>query len=57
MSRSRNVYREGEPLACQIESTEVPAGMLAVWHLGQESVVVKGGGAIGYRAITGIFTG
>ncbi|PYI51296.1 MBL fold metallo-hydrolase [Paenibacillus flagellatus] len=48
MSLMRNVYREGESLARQIESTRVPDGMLAVWHLGQESVAVKGGGVIGY---------
>jgi L-ascorbate metabolism protein UlaG (beta-lactamase superfamily) len=37
-------YREGKSLLKQIETTAVPPKAVAIWHLGQESVIVKGGG-------------
>ncbi|MFC0214928.1 MBL fold metallo-hydrolase [Paenibacillus chartarius] len=37
-------YRSGASLLNQMAATAVPVGAVAVWHLGQESVVLKGGG-------------
>lgn len=34
----------GQELIEEIRSTEVPYGCLAVWFLGQASVIVKGAG-------------
>lgn len=35
--------RKGEKLIREMNETSVPYGMMAIWFLGQESVVVKGG--------------
>jgi L-ascorbate 6-phosphate lactonase len=40
--------RIGELLIQEIDETRVPYGMLAVWFLGQVSVVVKGGTTVVY---------
>ncbi|MDQ1913873.1 MBL fold metallo-hydrolase [Paenibacillus sp. GD4] len=48
MQKTRKVYREGEQLIQQIENTVVPDEAVAIWHLGQESVVVKGAGIVCY---------
>jgi L-ascorbate 6-phosphate lactonase len=40
--------RTGKALIREINETRVPYGMLAVWFLGQESVVVKGGDHVIY---------
>jgi L-ascorbate 6-phosphate lactonase len=40
--------RIGEQLIKEIDETRVPYGMLAVWFLGQVSVVVKGGSKVIY---------
>ncbi|MGP4079218.1 MBL fold metallo-hydrolase [Pseudalkalibacillus sp. R45] len=37
-----SVYRKGESLHEQINQTKVPSEALAIWHLGQESAVIKG---------------
>jgi L-ascorbate 6-phosphate lactonase len=41
-------YRHGLSLLRQMETTVVPEKAVAIWHLGQESVVLKGGGATIY---------
>ncbi|SEN98671.1 MBL fold metallo-hydrolase [Paenibacillus sp. OV219] len=40
--------RTGEALIQEINETRVPYGMLAIWFLGQVSVVIKGGDTIVY---------
>ncbi|MBP3961565.1 MBL fold metallo-hydrolase [Paenibacillus lignilyticus] len=40
--------RTGEALIREIDETRVPYGMLAIWFLGQVSVIVKGGDKIVY---------
>lgn len=40
--------RTGKALIQEIEETEVPFGCLAVWFLGQASVILKGGGITVY---------
>lgn len=47
-SNGNRVYRSGNELINQINQTMVPTGGLACWHLGQESMVVKGNGHIIY---------
>ncbi|WP_138493084.1 MBL fold metallo-hydrolase [Paenibacillus pinistramenti] len=42
------INRKGEALIQEVTGTEVPYGCLAVWFLGQESVIVKGGGVTVY---------
>ncbi|KIL38321.1 hypothetical protein SD70_27115 [Gordoniibacillus kamchatkensis] len=37
-------YRHGSSLLGQMEATAVPERAVAIWHLGQESVVLKGAG-------------
>ncbi|SFS57398.1 MBL fold metallo-hydrolase [Paenibacillus sp. BC26] len=40
--------RTGEALIREIDETRVPYGMLAIWFLGQVSVIVKGGDTVVY---------
>lgn len=41
-------HRNGQKLISEMNETSVPYGMLAIWFLGQESIVVKGGDTIIY---------
>ena len=43
-----NKIRSGTALIREMNETPVPYGMLAIWHLGQESIAVKGGHTIIY---------
>jgi L-ascorbate 6-phosphate lactonase len=43
-----NKKRAGASLIAEMNRTAVPEGMLAIWFLGQESVVIKGGDTILY---------
>ncbi|ANS74978.1 MBL fold metallo-hydrolase [Paenibacillus yonginensis] len=45
---NRNKSRSGEVLIQEVNNTEVPYGCLSVWFLGQESVIIKGGGVTVY---------
>ena len=38
----QHIYKRGKDLANEIKTTDMPYGMVAVWHLGQSSVVIKG---------------
>ncbi|WP_410511878.1 MBL fold metallo-hydrolase [Paenibacillus sp. BR2-3] len=40
--------RKGQELIEEVKRTEVPYGCLAVWFLGQESVIIKGDGVTVY---------
>ncbi|PZE22273.1 MBL fold metallo-hydrolase [Paenibacillus xerothermodurans] len=40
--------RTGEALIREIDATRAPAGMLAIWFLGQASVIIKGGDTVVY---------
>lgn len=40
--------RYGEELVADIDRMEPPVGSLAIWYLGQESLVIKGAGAVVY---------
>jgi L-ascorbate metabolism protein UlaG (beta-lactamase superfamily) len=42
------VYRSGKSLKSQIAKTEVQQAALALWHLGQAGIVIKGGGLTCY---------
>jgi L-ascorbate 6-phosphate lactonase len=48
MEENRIVWKSGSSLIAQMNRTEVPADGIAIWHLGQESMVVKRNGKICY---------
>jgi len=45
---SNSIERKGKHLIAEVNQTEVPYGCLAVWFLGQESVILKGDGVTVY---------
>ncbi|WP_068775258.1 MBL fold metallo-hydrolase [Paenibacillus sp. FJAT-26967] len=47
-NKKENKDKRGERLIRQIDRTFVPENTLALWHLGQESMVFKGSGMIAY---------
>lgn len=38
----KRIYKSGEALVAEIKKTDMPEGSVAVWHLGQSGVVIKG---------------
>ena len=44
----QRVYRQGEELAREIAETQVPPGAVALWFLGQASMVIKGAVTVVY---------
>nr|WP_186324643.1 MBL fold metallo-hydrolase [Paenibacillus bovis] len=47
----RPTYKSGEELLKEIQMTDMPFGSVAVWHLGQSGVIIKGGNQDGYIVI------
>ncbi|WP_046173517.1 MBL fold metallo-hydrolase [Domibacillus indicus] len=48
MKEQKKIYRSGQSLVRQMDSTAVPEEAIAFWHLGQSGVAVKTGEAVCY---------